>query len=84
MIDCDGLGDFYYQLHKDEEQVVTEAEIFQSLNMDFYLVSNTHGRMPDQNDYYYSDGIGNVFDTSSTVINPIPVIERRLDSYFIQ
>lgn len=80
----EGFGNFYYQLQLETQDIVTEAGTFESLDMEHYIIDTEGERLPGQNDYFYSDGIGNVFDTSSYVSNPIPAIERRLDSYVVQ
>ncbi len=56
-----------------------------SIHSERYARDNSSGeQFPGMDRFYYSDGFGLVFDTSSGVVNPIHVIERRLDSYNIQ
>jgi hypothetical protein len=76
-------GDQYYQLQNDTFQVTTDAGTFDCLMVSHFALSGEEV-LPGKNSYYYVDGIGKVFEKISFVSNPIPTIERRLDSYIIQ
>ncbi len=78
-------GDVYVHLQDDTEVVNTAAGTFNSAVMLRYAyigVDNTE-LAEGQERYNYSDGIGLVFNTTSTVNAPIHFGERRLDSYSI-
>ncbi|WP_417856548.1 hypothetical protein [Xanthomarina gelatinilytica] len=81
----DTWGTVYEKLVAGETNVVVESGNFMSIHSERYARDNSSGeQFPGMDRFYYSDGFGLVFDTSSGVVNPIHVIERRLDSYNIQ
>lgn len=77
-------GTIYEKLATGETDMSVEAGTFSCVFSERYAVESSGNQLPGLDHYYYSDGIGLVFDTSSFVSNPIPAIERRLDSYTIQ
>ena len=76
-------GTIIETLVQGANMINVEAGIFNCIN------SERFARMPNgiQADgldhFYYSDGVGLIFDTSSFVSDPIHSIERRLDTYNI-
>ncbi|WP_431136991.1 hypothetical protein [Psychroserpens mesophilus] len=70
-------------LVEGETEMTVEAGTFTCINSERYMISN--GEPTSGLDkFYYADGFGLIYDTSSFVSDEIPSIIRRLDSYNIQ
>lgn len=61
-----------------------EAGTFNCLNFERYAILNDGNQSSGLDRFYYADGIGLVYDTSSFVTQDIPTIIRRLDAYDMQ
>ncbi|WP_204346337.1 hypothetical protein [Psychroserpens algicola] len=73
------------QLIEGESTMNVEAGSFTCVNSERYaLLSPNNDPSPGLDRFYYSDGFGLIYDTSSYVSNDIPSIIRRLDTYVIQ
>ncbi|WP_452222899.1 hypothetical protein [Lacinutrix chionoecetis] len=64
--------------------LTVEAGIFTCINSERYAIFSDGTPSPSLDRFYYSDGIGLVYDTTSFVTSDIPSIIRRLDAYSIQ
>ncbi|MDG5492497.1 hypothetical protein [Psychroserpens sp. SPM9] len=78
-------GDIVEQLVEGESTMNVEAGSFICINSERYaLLSPDNDPSPGLDRFYYADGFGLIYDTSSYVSNEIPAIIRRLDTYTIQ
>ncbi|WP_460218248.1 hypothetical protein [Psychroserpens sp. MEBiC05023] len=67
-----------------ETTLIVEAGTFNCINSERYAITSSGEQTPGLDRFYYADGIGLIYDTSSFVSQNIPTIIRRLDSYNIQ
>lgn len=74
----------YEKLIEGTQEIITEAGIFECINSERYARNEQGEQYPGLDRFYYSDGVGLIYDTSSFVSQDIPSIIRRLDSYDIQ
>lgn len=65
-------------------QLTVEAGSFDCINSERFARDAANVQMPGLDKFYYSDGIGLVYDTSSFASQAIPSIIRRLDAYEVQ
>ncbi|WP_417290225.1 hypothetical protein [Corallibacter sp.] len=70
-------------LVEGETELNVEAGIFTCINSERYLISNGEVT-PARDKFYYADGFGLIYDTSSWASEETPTIIRRLDSYVVQ
>ncbi|MBC3757531.1 hypothetical protein H7U19_03900 [Hyunsoonleella sp. SJ7] len=74
----------YEALQEDTEEVTVESGIFSCVFSKRYAVLNANNEfLPGKDFFYYADGFGLIYDTSSFVSSDKPTIIRRLDSYKI-
>ncbi|MBR9757742.1 MAG: hypothetical protein GYB39_06645 [Algicola sp.] len=74
----------YETLIQGEEVLSVESGTFNCIYSERYAIDPNGDQLAGKDHFYYSDGIGLIYDTSSFTSNPIHIIERRLDSYFVQ
>ncbi|WP_299336003.1 hypothetical protein [uncultured Psychroserpens sp.] len=77
-------GDVVEQLIEGETTIMVEAGSFNCINSERYAILTGGTNSSGLDRFYYSEGVGLIYDTSSTITNNIPTIIRRLDSYSIQ
>lgn len=78
-------GDVFEKLIEGETNMTVEAGSFTCINSERYAINeNDEQQLPGLDRFYYADGYGLIYDTSSFVSNEIPTIIRRLYSYEIQ
>ncbi|WP_299115371.1 hypothetical protein [uncultured Winogradskyella sp.] len=78
-----GWGTIYDQLIALDNEITVEAGTFISTYSQRYAISSLDEQLPGLDHFYYADGYGLIYDTSSFVSQDIPSIIRRLDSYNI-
>ncbi|WP_282032166.1 hypothetical protein [Winogradskyella eximia] len=74
----------YDQLIDTDREITVEAGTFESTYTQRYAVMSDGEQTPGLDHYYYADGLGLIYDTTSLVTQDIPSIVRRLDSYSIE
>lgn len=79
-----GLGSYYFQLEVETETITTAAGVFECQKMYRYFDHNEEAIYNGRHYFYYSEGIGLVIETPTSVALEIPSIERRLTSYTMQ
>lgn len=84
LISSQFFGNEYFQLQENQIQIVTESGSFECYDMLYFVRDQNDEILPGTNNYYYADGIGLIFDTTSWVSEEIHTVERRLDSYYVQ
>lgn len=77
-------GNIYEILVEGNTVISVEAGDFNCINSERYAKNSDGVQFPGLDRFYYADGIGLIYDTSSFISNPIPTIIRRLDSYEVQ
>ena len=77
-------GNIFDQLIALDNEITVEAGTFESTYTQRYAMLFNGEQANGLDHFYYADGFGLIFDTSSFVTNDIPTIKRRLDSYVIQ
>ncbi|WP_299364680.1 hypothetical protein [Winogradskyella sp.] len=77
-------GIVYDQLIALDNEITVEAGSFISTYSQRYAILNDGVQSPGLDHFYYADGYGLIYDTSSFVSEDIPFIIRRLDSYSIE
>lgn len=77
-------GTVFDQLISLNNEITLEAGTFESTYTQRYAMLPNGEQANAIDHFYYVDGIGLVFDTSSISSEDIPRIKRRLDSYVIQ
>ena len=77
-------GNIYEILKEGNTIISVEAGEFDCINSERYAKNLDGEQLPGLDRFYYSDGIGLIYDTSSFISDSIPYIIRRLDSYDIQ
>lgn len=70
-------------LIEGETELTVEAGTFTCINSERYAVSNGE-QLSGLDKFYYADGYGLIYDTSSFTSSEVPVIIRRLQSYNVQ
>jgi len=83
-ISINSWGVIYAKLVSNLVNISTESGAFNCSDMEVYARDSNHLSTPGLDHYYYADGVGLVFDTSSFVSDDKHMIERRLDSHVIQ
>lgn len=84
IISEEAWGSIRETLQEGETNLSVEAGTFTSVNSERYVILPDGEQAPALDKFYYSDGIGLIYDTSSFVSQDIPLIIRRLDAYTIQ
>jgi hypothetical protein len=64
--------------------MTVKAGVFTCINSERYAKSPEGLQFFGLDYFYYADGVGLIYDTSSFVSESTPSIIRRLDSYSIQ
>ena len=77
-------GTVYDQLIALDHEITVEAGTFISTYSQRYAILSSEEQAPGLDHFYYADGYGLIYDTSSFVTQDIPFIIRRLDSYEIE
>ena len=77
-------GNIYEILVEDNTTLTVEAGEFDCVNSQRYARNLEDEELPALDRFYYSNGFGLVYDTSSFISVNTPIIIRRLDSYQIQ
>ena len=83
-IDENDWGNIVEELTEDTTTLNVEAGTFDCINSERYAILPDGEQSPGLDKFYYADGFGLIYDTSSFVSNDTPVIIRRLDSYNVQ
>ncbi|WP_299277397.1 hypothetical protein [uncultured Psychroserpens sp.] len=76
-------GNIVEQLAEGESTLDVEAGTFTCINSQRYAILPDGNNSPAVDYFYYADGFGLIYDTSSFVSSDIPSVIRRLDSYSI-
>jgi len=77
-------GSVFEILIEGESTQTVEAGEFVCVNSEKYAKSPEGERLNGVDRFYYSDGVGLIYDSTSFVNDNIPSIIRRLDSFEIQ
>jgi len=77
-------GTIYEKLVSGFTTIDVESGTFICINSERYARNLEGEQLPGLDRFYYSDGIGLIYDTSSFVSSATASIIRRLDSYSIQ
>ena len=77
-------GTIYEKLMQDQETLSVESGTFDCIYSERFAIDINGNLLPGKDHFYYSDGIGLIYDTTSFISNPTHVVERRLDAYFVQ
>lgn len=77
-------GDVVEQLVEGNTEVIVESGTFTCLNSERYAITPEGDQLPGLDRFYYADGVGLIYDTTSFISNEIPSIIRRLDAYTVQ
>ena len=78
------LGTILEKLVEGSQEISVEAGTFNCINSERYAKDDQGEQLPGLDRFYYSDGFGLIYDTSSFVSQDTPSIIRRLDSYNVQ
>ncbi len=76
-------GNVYDQLISTNNEITVEAGTFVSTYTQRYAILSNGEQSNGLDHFYYADGIGLIYDTTSLVSQEIPLIVRRLDSYTV-
>lgn len=77
-------GNVYERLVEGDTIMNVEAGEFKCIYSERYAIDTEGQRLEGTNHYYYSEGIGLVYETCSTVSDEKPRMIKRLDAYDIQ
>ncbi|MGB3608277.1 MAG: hypothetical protein WA775_03650 [Psychroserpens sp.] len=77
-------GTLLETLTEDEVTLAVEAGTFDCVYSERYLITTEGEQLEGLDKFYYADGFGLIYDTSSFASQGIPTIIRHLDSYSIQ
>ncbi|WP_289045298.1 hypothetical protein [uncultured Olleya sp.] len=77
-------GNVYETLLEGITVISVEAGEFDCIKSERYAKNLDNEQLPGLDHFYYSNGIGLIYDTSSFVSKSIPTIIRRLDFYEVQ
>lgn len=78
------FGNIYRVLKENEVLITVPAGQFSALNNERYAIDTDGNRLDGKDNLYYADGIGEVRQTISTVIQERIIFEKQLISYSIQ
>ncbi len=84
VLNSDIWGTIYDQLIALDNEITVEAGTFTSTYSQRFAILSDGDQSPGLDHFYYADGYGLIYDTSSFVSRDIPSIVRRLDSYVIE
>lgn len=76
-------GTVFEQLISKNNEITVEAGTFISTYTQRYAILANGDQSNGLDHFYYAEGIGLIYDTTSFATQDIPVIIRRLDSYSI-
>ena len=76
-------GNIVEQLEEGESALEVEAGTFTCINSERYAILSDGNNSPGLDRFYYANGYGLIYDTSSFVSSDIPSIIRRLDTYVV-
>ncbi|NRD21012.1 hypothetical protein HNV08_13225 [Winogradskyella eckloniae] len=79
-----GFATIYDQLVAADNEITVEAGTFESTYSQRYAIQSNGEQANAVDHFFYADGIGLVYDTSSLMSEDIPKIKRRLVSYLVQ
>lgn len=82
-INSQNWGTVYDQLIASNNEITVEAGAFVSTYSQRYAIFPNGDQSNGLDHFYYADGYGLIYETSSFVSNDIPSIIRRLDTYLI-
>ena len=82
-ITIESWGTVYDQLISTNNEITVEAGTFVSTYTQRYAILSNGEQSNGLDHFYYVDGIGLIYDTTSFVNQDIPLIIRRLDSYTV-
>ncbi|WP_353778883.1 hypothetical protein [Winogradskyella sp. 3972H.M.0a.05] len=77
-------GNIYEALREGTEILDVESGTFDCIYSERYLINNSGIQTPGLDRFYYSEGVGLIYETASFISQSIPTIIRRLDSYNVQ
>ncbi|MBR9914135.1 MAG: hypothetical protein GYB32_04810 [Algicola sp.] len=77
-------GTIVEQLMEGTTELSVTSGVFDCMKSERYAILSNGDIAPGVDSFYYADGYGLIYDTSSTVTNEIPSIIRYLDSYNVQ
>lgn len=83
-LDENDWGNIVEQLQEDTTALNVEAGDFPCINSERFVILPDGSQAPGLDRFYYADGLGLIYDSTSFLSSDIPVIIRRLDSYNIQ
>ncbi|WCO02328.1 hypothetical protein [Psychroserpens ponticola] len=83
-LDENDWGNIVEKLTENTTTLSVEAGTFECINSERFVIFPDGEQAPALDKFYYSDGIGLIYDSSSFVTQEIPVVIRRLESYDIQ
>jgi hypothetical protein len=84
VLDSYSWGTLYEILRENEASKTVEAGVFNCNYSERYAKSPAGEQFPGLDRFYYAEGIGLIFKTTSFISSEIPTVETRLDSYFVQ
>jgi len=84
LISSQGFGDIYRVLKENEVLITVPAGQFVSLDNERYAIDSNGDRYNGQDNLYYSEGVGEVKQTFSTVTSLRILYEKQLMSYTVQ
>ncbi|WP_407557290.1 hypothetical protein [Winogradskyella sp. 4-2091] len=79
-----GFATIYDQLVAVDNEITVEAGTFESTYSQRYAIQSNGEQANALDHFFYVDGIGLIYDTSSLMSEEIPKIKRRLVSYVVQ
>lgn len=77
-------GTIFETLNENEAVMTVEAGVFTCNYSERYARSQAGELYLGLDRFYYAEGIGLIFDSASFVSSSSPIVQRRLDAYFIQ
>ncbi|WP_179022360.1 hypothetical protein [Winogradskyella forsetii] len=77
-------GTIYEQLIATDNQITVEAGTFESTYTQRFVMLPNGDQADGLDHFYYVDGVGLIYDTSSLVSQDIPTIIRRLDTFAVE
>ena len=83
-LDENDWGNIVEKLTEGSTTLNVEAGTFECIYSERYVILPDGEQAPALDTFYYSDGIGLIYDTSSFVSQETPSVIRRLESYDVQ
>ncbi|WP_296384718.1 hypothetical protein [Winogradskyella sp.] len=84
VLDAVDWGTIYEELIAIDYEITVESGTFISAYAQRYAILSNDEQSPGLDHFYYADGYGLIYDTTSFVSQEIPAVVRRLDSYNIE